>query len=179
MFALFHAKKSLPSPVFFNCPTDVGFETSSPNACVYCGLCFNSSYEKGLHLNPPTGTQAYHISSSQDLPRDNSFTKTLSDSIEAIPSENNSNLATGQYFCKVCNRAFETFKGYKQHQGKMHRTKRRNFKCLKCSRKFVSKYALKFHKIQVHEKAFKVECEHCSKVLYNKYHYQVHLKSCF
>ncbi|CAG9313559.1 unnamed protein product [Blepharisma stoltei] len=178
MFLNLDTKINLPSPIMINISDDLSSNIALANTCEHCGLNFRSSEEKILHSNLSIEIQSQQIYQNQDSNDNDFFTTNISTSADMIPLENNLDISIPQYFCKPCNRTFDTYKGYKQHQGKIHRTKRRNFKCLKCDRKFVSKYALKFHSNQVHDNMRKVTCERCMKVIYNKYQYFIHLKSC-
>jgi len=85
---------------------------------------------------------------------------------------------TCKYQCQYCVSQFQTFKGLKQHLGKVHDKTRRNAKCPVCAKRFKHKYAVKFHVRQVHERATETECQRCGKHLYNKYVLQSHLKTC-
>lgn len=83
-----------------------------------------------------------------------------------------------KYICEYCQSGFITYKGMKQHVGKIHLTKNKNVKCSHCPSKFKHKYALKFHIQQVHESSTRVRCPNCWKILYNKYSLKKHLESC-
>lgn len=79
--------------------------------------------------------------------------------------------------CPDCSSEFSTFKGMRQHHGKIH-TVDRKAKCKLCSKRFKDNYAVKFHKRQVHEKSTQVMCVLCEKVTYNKFSYLAHYKKC-
>lgn len=83
-----------------------------------------------------------------------------------------------KFQCKQCERDFTSYIGMKQHNGKIHLTKYKDKKCTDCGTKFRHKYALKAHKQQVHENTTRVQCIHCNKTLYNKYHLRKHLMNC-
>ena len=82
------------------------------------------------------------------------------------------------FMCEHCFAHFTTYKGMKQHIGKVHLTKSKHVKCPKCGNKFKHKYALKFHIKQVHESSTRVKCPECDKILYNKYTLKKHLQVC-
>lgn len=71
--------------------------------------------------------------------------------------------------CEFCNKDFASFKGVQQHIGKIHEMRPRDVRCEVCLKAFKHKHALKFHKIQVHDKSTRVSCEKCKKQFYNKY----------
>lgn len=73
---------------------------------------------------------------------------------------------------------FTSYKGMRQHLGKVHETKNKPSKCPKCNSSFRHKYALRFHIKQVHEKSTRATCPNCSKVMYNKYLVIKHLQRC-
>ena len=79
------------------------------------------------------------------------------------------------YSCPVCHVQFKSFKGMRQHVGKVHERRYRDKKCKDCGAKFKSKYALRFHVRQVHEGTDRTPCPLCEKVLYNKYRLKHHL----
>jgi ribosomal protein S27E len=78
--------------------------------------------------------------------------------------------------CEVCGETFVSFKGMKQHLGKKHPSASKTNPCKTCSKLFTSKYSLKFHDEQVHQRKTRVSCEVCGKLLYNKYALKKHLK---
>ena len=79
------------------------------------------------------------------------------------------------YQCEVCLSQFTTYKGMRQHVGKVHERTYKDKKCKDCGAKFKNKYALKYHFRQVHEQSNKIQCQLCSLVLYNKYKLKVHM----
>lgn len=79
--------------------------------------------------------------------------------------------------CSECTLQFSTFRGMKQHMGKIH-DKKKNLPCDICGKLFKDKYAIKFHQVHVHDKSQKVKCENCSLLCYTKYVYKEHLKKC-
>lgn len=79
--------------------------------------------------------------------------------------------------CPVCGQCFVSFKGMKQHYGKLHSPTEKMTRCLLCSKLYKNKYALNFHVKQVHEKQTRVKCEECGKVVYNKYILKKHLEN--
>jgi DNA-directed RNA polymerase subunit RPC12/RpoP len=81
------------------------------------------------------------------------------------------------YKCTRCSLKFSTFRGMKQHLGKIHE-KKKNIPCLVCGKLFKDKYAIKFHNQHVHEVSQKVRCEKCSFLCYTKYVYQSHILKC-
>ncbi|CAG9329685.1 unnamed protein product [Blepharisma stoltei] len=64
----------------------------------------------------------------------------------------------GEFFCDECNKGFSSYQGLRQHEGKIHREKKRNFKCTICVKKFFSRYLLRSHMKQVHETSDKFSC---------------------
>mmetsp|Transcript_3105 Transcript_3105/g.2820 ORF Transcript_3105/g.2820 Transcript_3105/m.2820 type:complete len:131 (+) Transcript_3105:186-578(+) len=83
-----------------------------------------------------------------------------------------------EFSCTICSKKFTTYKGLKQHVGKMHEGSPKEIKCDCCDRSFKHKYALKFHMDQVHQKVTRVSCEHCEKEFYNKYRLETHQRYC-
>ncbi|OMJ69830.1 hypothetical protein SteCoe_32351 [Stentor coeruleus] len=79
--------------------------------------------------------------------------------------------------CKECKIEFASFKGMRQHYGKVH-LKHKSIKCKICYKLFKNKYAVKFHINQVHEKSTQIVCAICTKLCYNKYSYKTHLLKC-
>lgn len=79
--------------------------------------------------------------------------------------------------CELCNQVFSTYRGMRQHIGKVHSSNRK-VKCKYCSKKFKDNYAVKYHRKQVHEKSTQVECFLCGKILYNQFNYKKHLTAC-
>ena len=80
--------------------------------------------------------------------------------------------------CEECCIFFDTKKGYMQHCGKVHETKYKYSKCPDCKKKFKNKYAVRFHRKQVHEKSTREKCPTCGKEFYNKYLLPDHLLKC-
>ena len=95
-----------------------------------------------------------------------------------LTGDNTESSDAGKYICEICLTHFSTFKGMKQHMGKMHLNKDKQTKCRICSKRFKHKYALKFHIRQVHECSTKVTCPTCFKLVYNKYSLKKHQTSC-
>lgn len=85
-------------------------------------------------------------------------------------------VATTSKNCPICCQTFVSFKGMKQHYGKVHPTSAKVSLCNICTKHFKNKYALRFHVKQVHEKQTRVSCGECGKLLYNKYILKKHLK---
>ena len=82
------------------------------------------------------------------------------------------------FSCDYCCASFISYKGMKQHVGKVHLGQKKLVKCTNCGCRFKHKYALKCHMKQVHEKSTRVECQVCHKVLYNKYYLKKHTECC-
>lgn len=78
--------------------------------------------------------------------------------------------------CTECNQSFLSFKGMKQHFGKVHLKSSKTTACNVCSKLFKNKYALHFHVKQVHEQRTRVFCTVCDKQLYNKYILKKHMR---
>ena len=71
--------------------------------------------------------------------------------------------------CPKCPGTFLSFKGMSQHMGKIHNQTGKYSRCPECNKKFKHKYAVRFHRRQVHEKSTRVYCDHCGLECYNKY----------
>lgn len=84
--------------------------------------------------------------------------------------------ASQEALCPVCGIGFKNHQGLQQHIGKVHCAEKRSFVCSICNKGFKYNHALNFHKKQVHEKATRVKCQYCDKVLYNKYILKKHEK---
>lgn len=104
------------------------------------------------------------------LERDLQNHYSASNSTPRIPS-------TAIFNCSHCSLQFSTFRGMKQHSGKIHE-KKKTLPCDLCGKLFKDKYAIKFHKLHVHDKSQKVKCEKCSFICYTKYVYREHIKKC-
>ena len=117
-------------------------------ACRFCLISFTSKEDFQLHI-------------------DHESIKTIQEASETSP------IIT----CTQCNAEFLTFKGMRQHFGKIHKLERRS-KCKICKRKFKNNYAVKFHIRQVHEKSTQIQCVLCTEYKYNKYCYLQHFKKC-
>ena len=81
---------------------------------------------------------------------------------------------THRFECNQCARPFASFKGLQQHIGKKHNSRKKYSKCPECEKKFRDKYAVRFHRRQVHEKVTRVACTECGLELYNKYALKTH-----
>ena len=79
--------------------------------------------------------------------------------------------------CAYCALSFSSFRGMKQHIGKIHE-KKKNIPCSICGKLFKDKYAIKFHTEHVHETSQRVQCENCSFLCYTKYVYEAHKLRC-
>jgi hypothetical protein len=78
--------------------------------------------------------------------------------------------------CPVCKLSFKNLKGMKQHMGKVHCNEEdKRFICSSCDKKFKSKYAIRLHTRQVHEKSTRVQCKLCGTYLYNRYILSKHM----
>ena len=95
----------------------------------------------------------------------------------SLQATGNSDSTTEELVCKLCSQEFLTFRGMRQHYGKVHSSVKRT-KCKLCNKKFKDKYAVKYHRIQVHEKKTQIECYLCRKVLYNKFSFKKHIPKC-
>lgn len=94
-----------------------------------------------------------------------------------FPLENSSvlsNEAQRHFQCHKCSGLFISFKGLRQHIGKKHNSNKKYSPCKHCNKKFRTKYAVKFHIKQVHEKSTRVVCELCGADFYNKYMLRTH-----
>lgn len=92
-------------------------------------------------------------------------------------SENPSNPAEKSTICKICKKNCATYRGMRQHMGKVHSVTKK-IKCKHCNKKFKDNYAVKYHRRQVHEKLTQIQCEKCQKVLYNQYCFRKHEAAC-
>ncbi|CAG9322739.1 unnamed protein product [Blepharisma stoltei] len=101
----------------------------------------------------------------------------LSDDIETHIQKSTANNAKNSIVCPICSKICKSKKGLEQHKGKTHIHKRKRCVCKICDKKYENKYALRFHIIQVHEKATRVVCEICGSVIYNKYMLAAHIES--
>ncbi|OMJ75436.1 hypothetical protein SteCoe_25403 [Stentor coeruleus] len=117
-------------------------------SCVYCTLSFKKHQDFLLHSD------------------------TKASEIPALESPK-----TSKVQCPDCISEFSTYKGMRQHHGKIHQIERK-VKCKLCSKKFKDNYAVKFHKRQVHEKSTQKTCFFCIKTFYNKYSYKMHFDKC-
>lgn len=117
-------------------------------SCVYCTVSFKKYQDYLLHLD----------SKAAEIP-------------PLDPSKNS------KVQCPDCLSEFSSYKGMRQHHGKIHQIERKA-KCKLCSKKFKDNYAVKFHKRQVHEKSTQKICFLCEKSFYNKYSYRMHFGKC-
>jgi zinc finger and BTB domain-containing protein 41 len=108
------------------------------------------------------------FTSALDLDKHSSFD---SDLVSESGSEE-SNLR-----CKICNQEFLTYRGMRQHYGKIHHNLKK-IKCKFCSKRFKDNYAVKYHRKQVHEKSTQVQCFLCAKSIYNKFSLKKHFIAC-
>lgn len=81
------------------------------------------------------------------------------------------------FSCSVCNGKFLTFRGMRQHKGKVHSSLRK-IKCKVCGKRFKDSYAVKFHKNQVHDTCKQMQCVLCEKMCYNQYTHKAHFEKC-
>lgn len=79
--------------------------------------------------------------------------------------------------CSECNQMFVSHKGMKQHMAKAHMNLNKQTKCPLCFKAYKHRFAVRFHIKQVHDKATRVECPQCKKMLYNKYILTKHMES--
>ncbi|OMJ75095.1 hypothetical protein SteCoe_25832 [Stentor coeruleus] len=78
-------------------------------------------------------------------------------------------LEKSQTFCQECKLEFQSIRGLRQHEGKIHTKSEKILECNECHKLFKNKYSLKAHLKQVHEKMIKLPCEKCGKILFSKY----------
>ena len=81
------------------------------------------------------------------------------------------------YTCLQCNITLNSFKGLKQHFGKIH-TILNTFPCEICGKLFKDKYSAKFHTENVHDASKRVTCSICKKKCFNKYSFRIHFEKC-
>lgn len=79
--------------------------------------------------------------------------------------------------CTACESVFSSYKGMRQHFGKIHKLTQKA-KCKVCNKRFKDNYAVKFHKKQVHDKSTQIKCVLCEKISYNRYTHKAHFKMC-
>lgn len=79
--------------------------------------------------------------------------------------------------CDECQVQFKSFRGLRQHMGRVHSAEEKKVVCEECHKTFKHKYAVKFHVQQVHERSSRVNCEECGKEFSNKYILQTHVKT--
>ncbi|OMJ85457.1 hypothetical protein SteCoe_13217 [Stentor coeruleus] len=91
--------------------------------------------------------------------------------------ESMAHVQENDFICNVCNLKFETYRGMRQHYGKIH-CGIKKIKCKYCNKRFKDNYAVKYHRKQVHEKSTQVQCYLCSKSLYNKFSFKKHISKC-
>lgn len=96
---------------------------------------------------------------------------------DLMRDEQDPNDSKDKRLCKICHQTFATYRGMRQHMGKIHSATKK-VKCKFCSKKFKDNYAVKYHRKQVHDKVTQVQCHFCGKVLYNQYSYKKHLDLC-
>ena len=96
---------------------------------------------------------------------------------ELVGDEQDPNDPKDKRLCKICKQTFATYRGMRQHMGKIHSATKK-VKCKFCCKKFKDNYAVKYHRKQVHDKVTQVQCQYCEKVLYNQYSLKKHLELC-
>ncbi|OMJ86843.1 hypothetical protein SteCoe_11551 [Stentor coeruleus] len=97
-------------------------------------------------------------------------------SIKDLSILNKDKLKKSETFCHDCQLEFQSIRGLRQHEGKIHSKSEKILECSKCQKLFKNKYSLKAHLKQVHEKITKLPCEKCGKILFSKYTLKNHLK---
>lgn len=87
------------------------------------------------------------------------------------------NLANHQDFCPICFRYFHNWQDCDRHVKRVHEKKKSpRFKCLSCSKTFMSGTSLDYHIKTVHSKS-SVTCLHCQKVFSHELVLERHKKS--
>lgn len=79
-------------------------------------------------------------------------------------------------YCYLCEQPFESTRGLRLHEGRVHTNFEKTLKCHKCSKMFKTKYSLQIHERQVHDRTTRLNCPKCGKELYNKYMLKNHNK---
>lgn len=97
--------------------------------------------------------------------------------IDNYPDKNLGSTDSQTLSCPVCSKICKNKKGLEQHKAKSHARKKRKSRCKICTKRFLSKYALRFHTNQVHSKTTRVECCECGEKIYNKYLMSSHMKT--
>lgn len=144
------------------CIPDTSDSTTSGSACPHCLINFTKESDLEMHLDWPSESilkleeNDLNLASSASLPEE--------------PQSNSVN-------CKKCDRSFSSFKGMRQHHGKIH-SEPKKIKCRFCPKKFKDMYAAKYHRKQVHDKSTQIQCHLCEKSLYNRSAFKKHLVKC-
>ena len=105
------------------------------------------------------------------------FSDALNSAAEQLSEGTPDPSSPNKFQCDRCLGFFVSYKGLKQHIGKKHNLKNKYSKCPQCDKRFRTKYAVRFHLKQVHQKLTRVHCDTCGIELYNKYALRVHVKA--
>ena len=114
-----------------------------PSGLFYCHICGEHCSER-LFLK-------------EHLRRDHDFEPTVLGYLDIEEEANRASAVSAECeapltTCSRCGKILKSYKGLKQHIGKIHLSKYKYKKCLECGAKFKNKYALAQHKRQVHLK---------------------------
>ncbi|CAG9313562.1 unnamed protein product [Blepharisma stoltei] len=177
-------QKKLPSPIVLELVHSSNLQVNPTYSCQLCGMNFIKFVDMILHekfsldsLECARDENAVSLSGSAFWQTEETISNVSNLQVEISGQISTETIKESKAnFCSACNKWFSTYKGFKQHQGKIHRVGRRASKCEACLKRFKNKYALKMHLMQVHEKSTQVACEKCGKFLYNKYHLKAHLE---
>ncbi|CAG9334459.1 unnamed protein product [Blepharisma stoltei] len=121
----------LPEPLTLNASFK---QASSLYPCPHCILSFGSHRELGYHINE----KSIDMTKKEEKGIENQLDSSLDESeIESSGSM--------KYACEECQRSFISYRGLKQHNGKMHDLGKKPFACDYCGKKFKIKYALSTH----------------------------------
>lgn len=165
-------QKKLPSPVGLN--TINGLKTRHSESCFNCGILFRTKNDVELHII----SESLALTTNHDFSNEDPCTSYQTSTFRLPLFESLVIEQKEEFVCEQCRLEFKSYKGMKQHIGKMHLTKYKHAKCHLCSKCFRHKYAVKFHIKQVHEKSTRASCKKCGKEFYNKYLLNNHFKTC-
>lgn len=133
--------------------------------CTHCNVGFSNESDLNEHLSESSVNPVDKEGIIESLPNAEKDHYEPRLPYPIIPDDE----MTREFVCSMCNSTFRNYKGMRQHIGKVHMTQVSHCICSACGKTYKHKYALKFHKIQVHERATRVTCPYCVKTLYNKY----------
>ncbi|CAG9328266.1 unnamed protein product [Blepharisma stoltei] len=165
--------KLLPPPIDLCVIT--GLKTRNSLSCLSCGMMFRSQSDVEIHLLSENSTfPKFGIANGEETVIQYEKSALILPLFSSLDIEEKE-----EFVCQQCRLEFKSYKGMKQHIGKMHLTKYKHSKCPLCTKNFRHKYAVKFHIKQVHEKSTRASCKNCGREFYNKYLLNNHTKTCY